>query len=166
MNAPAPVRLVSAKLTAVGRVQTFLLDEAANEEAPRPGEEIVVQTDNGQTIASVVASIPQIEDKRRAAADPSHQVVRRASRDDIVARLKGQQKEREAANVATLKIRERGLGMKLARVESILDDKRSAARLMKACEQILIRTPAYQACIELEAEWSERVTQRLATLQG
>lgn len=121
MSATAPVRLVSAKLTAVGRAHTFLLDDSPGGRAPRPGDRVVVQTENGPALGTVVPAIPQLEEKRRAAADPSHQVVRLASRDDIVARLKHQHREREAANLATLKIREHGLGMKLARVESVLD---------------------------------------------
>src|SRR5207245_7751455 len=47
--------------------------------------------------------------------------VRLASRDDIVTRLKHEHREREAHRVAMMKIRERGLGMKLARVEQLFD---------------------------------------------
>src|SRR5262249_56657876 len=40
---------------------------------------------------------------------------------DIVTRLKHQHREREAFRIAVLKVRERGLGMKLARVEQAFD---------------------------------------------
>jgi cell fate regulator YaaT (PSP1 superfamily) len=48
-------------------------------------------------------------------------VVRLATREDVVARLKHQHREQEAHRIALLKIRERGLGMKLARVEQAFD---------------------------------------------
>jgi len=51
-------------------------------------------------------------------------VVRRATRDDIVQKLKQDQREQEAKRVAQLKIRERGLPMKLTRVEYMLDGSR------------------------------------------
>src|SRR5262249_59945501 len=53
--------------------------------------------------------------------DSPHRVLRLATHDDIVSRLKQQYREREAHRVALLKIRERGLGMKLARVEQVFD---------------------------------------------
>jgi cell fate regulator YaaT (PSP1 superfamily) len=47
--------------------------------------------------------------------------MRLATRDDIMSRLKQQQREKEAYRTALLKIRERGLGMKLTRVEQAFD---------------------------------------------
>jgi cell fate regulator YaaT (PSP1 superfamily) len=44
-----------------------------------------------------------------------------ANPDDIVTRLKHQHREQEAYRIALLKIRERGLAMKLARVEQAFD---------------------------------------------
>ncbi len=44
-----------------------------------------------------------------------------ASRDDVIARLKHQHREQEAHRIALLKIRERGLAMKLTRVEQAFD---------------------------------------------
>ena len=67
------------------------------------------------------AAIPQLEAQRRPADDSSQRVVRLATRDDMVARLKHQHREQEAYRIALLKIRERGLGMKLARVEQAFD---------------------------------------------
>src|SRR5262249_27967714 len=51
-------------------------------------------------------------------------VVRLASREDIVARLKHEHREKEAQRIAALKIRERGLGMKITRVEQAFDGSR------------------------------------------
>ena len=47
-----------------------------------------------------------------------------ATREDLAVRSKQQLREREAYRVALLKIRERGLGMKLTRVELALDGSR------------------------------------------
>jgi cell fate regulator YaaT (PSP1 superfamily) len=51
-------------------------------------------------------------------------VVRVATADDIVARLKQEHREREALRLATLKVREHGLAMKLTRVEQAFDGSR------------------------------------------
>jgi cell fate regulator YaaT (PSP1 superfamily) len=120
MSGPNGAPLVAVKLTPVGRSQTFL---AADTTAapPRAGDRVVVQTDGGTALGTVVRRIPQLDVKRQPTGDPAPRVVRLATRDDIVARLKQQRREQDAFRVALLKIRERGLGMKLARVEHAFD---------------------------------------------
>ena len=118
MAAPTRVPLVAVKLGPVGRAQTFLLGEQV---PPRHGDRVVVQTENGPAVGTVVRSIPQLDDKRRPAPDSPQRVVRLATRDDIVSRLKHQHREQEAFRIATLKMRERGLGMKLTKVEQAFD---------------------------------------------
>jgi cell fate regulator YaaT (PSP1 superfamily) len=113
------VPLVAVKLTPVGRVHTYLRDPGQVD--PHPGDHVVVQTDNGAAVGTVVRAIPQLDAKRRPAADSPQRVVRVATREDIVARLQHQHREKEAYRIALLKIRERGLGMKLARVEQAFD---------------------------------------------
>ena len=122
MNDPLPARLVSVKLTPVGRAQAFPAD-LPETEALQPGDKVVVQCDNGPALATVVRSVSQLDAKRRV-ADPQQRVVRLATRDDIVTRLKHEHREREAMRVAGLKIREHGLGMKLTKVEQVLDGSR------------------------------------------
>jgi cell fate regulator YaaT (PSP1 superfamily) len=121
MNAVNGAPLVAVKLTPVGRSQTFLPADPAVTDGPRAGDRVVVQTEAGTAVGTVVRRIPQLDDKRRPAADSVQRVVRLATRDDIVARLKQQHREQEAFRIALLKIRERGLGMKLARVEHAFD---------------------------------------------
>src|SRR6185437_5754214 len=75
-------------------------------------------------IGTVVRSLPQVHERRRPASDSPHRVVRLATRDDIVSRLKHQHRKREAMRVAGLKIREHGLAMKLTRVEQVFDGSR------------------------------------------
>jgi cell fate regulator YaaT (PSP1 superfamily) len=114
-------RMVAVKLTPVGRAQFFPHDLPAD---AAPGQPVVVQTDNGQAVGHVVRTIPQIAERRRPAADAPQRLVRLATHEDIVARLKHQQREQEALRIAGLKIRERGLAMKLTRVEQAFDASR------------------------------------------
>ena len=122
MGASDPVRLVSVKLTPVGRAQTFLHDLPTD--VPRTGQQIVVHTESGHAVGTVVRSVPQIEERKRPLSDSPQRVVRLASHDDIITRLKHQQREKEAFRIAVLKIRERGLPMKLTRVEQAFDASR------------------------------------------
>jgi len=117
-------RLISVKLTPVGRAQTFPLSDFPSGPAPIPGTQVVVEADNGPAIGTVVRSASQLDERRRPPADSPYRVVRLATRDDIVTRLKHQHRESEAHRVAMLKIRERGLGMKLTRVEQAFDGSR------------------------------------------
>jgi cell fate regulator YaaT (PSP1 superfamily) len=121
VTTPPPVPLVAVKLNPVGRAQTMLAGDLRAEAAPRAGDRVVVQTEHGPALGTVVRRVPQLDDKRRPAADSPNRVVRLATRDDIVARLKQQHREQEAYRIALLKIRERGLAMKLTRVEQAFD---------------------------------------------
>ena len=121
MSTAPRVPLVAVKLTPVGRAQTYIAGSDPNQPAPRPGDRVVVHTEGGPAVGTVVRAIPQLDDRRRPADDSPQRVVRVASKDDIVARLKHQRREQEAYRIALLKIRERGLGMKLARVEQAFD---------------------------------------------
>jgi cell fate regulator YaaT (PSP1 superfamily) len=121
MRAPDSPPLVAIKLTPVGRAQTFPLPAAPASPSPQPGDQAVVQADHGLALGTIVRSIPEISERRRPPADTPLRVVRVATRDDVVVRLKHQQREREAYRIALLKIRELGLGMKLTRVEQLFD---------------------------------------------
>jgi cell fate regulator YaaT (PSP1 superfamily) len=117
-----PVRrtFVSVKLSPVARTQEFLLTDSTAA-PPAAGEPIVVQTDAGPAVGTTVRTIPATAQRREPPTDSPHTVIRRASRDDIVARLKHQHREQEAFRIALLKVRERGLAMKLTRVEQLFD---------------------------------------------
>ena len=121
MSASEPTRLVSVKLTPIGRVQRFLASDQPMEPLPEVGHQVVVHAENGPAVGTVTRSIPQIDAKRSLPADSPYRVVRPASREDVAARQKHQHREREAYRVALLKIRERGLGMKLTRAEQAFD---------------------------------------------
>ncbi len=119
-----PVRFVSVKLGPMARAQAFAFDPLPGRPDPCPGDAVVVHTDNAAAIGTVVRSIPQLADRRKAAPDSAQRVVRLATHEDIVARRRQQQRERDAHRIALLKIRERGLAMKLTRVDQAFDGSR------------------------------------------
>ncbi len=122
MDTHEPVRLVPVKLTSVGRVQIFPFTDSSIQ--PSAGDAVVVQTEAGPALGTVVRSAAELADRKRPPADSPNRVMRRATADDVVARLKQQEREKEAFRIALLKIRERGLAMKLTRVEQAFDGSR------------------------------------------
>ena len=121
MSATPRPPLVAVKLTPMGRVQNYLLGSDSAMPVPRPGDRVVVNGEGGPAVGTVTRAIPQLDAKRRPPDDSPQRVVRVATKEDIVARLQHQHREREAYRIALLRIRERGLGMKLARVEQVFD---------------------------------------------
>ena len=129
---------VSVKFSPVGRAQTFLLPaltppaDAPPDGAPlsapppqlRSGDTVIVETGQGSAIGRVTPTVPATAAKREPPADSPRRVVRRASRDDLMARLRHEQRAREALQYCAMKIRERGLAMKLTRVEHLFDGSR------------------------------------------
>lgn len=114
-----PLAFVSVKLAPAARAQEYRVADAA--EPPRPGDAVVVQTDFGPAFGRVVRAAPEVAARRQPPGDSPRVVVRAASRDDVVARLKQQHREQDAMRIGLMKIRERGLGMKLTRVEGPFD---------------------------------------------
>ena len=117
-------RYVSVKFAPMGRAQTFLLGDIGPAPAPARGERVVVQTDSGPAVGDVVATIQAVAERHKLPADSPHRFVRKATADDVVVKLKRQQREQEAYRLALLKVRERGLDMKLTRVELLFDGSR------------------------------------------
>ncbi len=137
---------VSVKFSPVGRTYTFLLPELAldsegvavgTEPASPPiptansamsalshGDKVIVQTADGRALGTATRAVPVLAARKCPPVDSELKVVRRATRDDVVTRLKQQQREQEAQRICLMKIRERGLAMKLARVEQLFDGSR------------------------------------------
>src|SRR5688500_4947343 len=108
MSAGADRPFVSIKFSPVGRTYTFLLpdlalaDEVASRPAVaplRPGNQVVVQTVDGEAVSTVTRAVAAAVQRKLPTVDPARQVVRRASREDVVARLKHQQREQEAHRI-------------------------------------------------------------------
>jgi cell fate regulator YaaT (PSP1 superfamily) len=121
MSAHRP--FVSVKFTPAGRTVSFLLPDLIVDELG-PGDRVVVDSQEGQAIGTVTRVAPQVAERREPAENSSQVVLRRATRDDVIQKLKQQQREIEARRVAQLKIRERGLSMKLTKVEHAFDGSR------------------------------------------
>ena len=120
MSAP----FVSVKFTPSGRKHSFLLPDLLAGEGVNPGADVIVESAEGQALGSVTRVPSEVAERRRPAEGSTNVVVRRATHQDLVQRLKQQQREREAHRIAQLKIRERGLSMKLTRVEYPFDASR------------------------------------------
>jgi cell fate regulator YaaT (PSP1 superfamily) len=128
---------VSVKFSPVGRTYSFLIPDLALDgvETPptipppapaalKPGDAVVVQTPDGRALGTVTRSVPALAARKCPEAGSELKVVRRATHDDVVTRLKQQQREQEAHRICLMKIRERGLTMKLAKVEQLFDGSR------------------------------------------
>ena len=87
------------------------------------GDSVVVTIDGGPAIGLVVA-VPLPLLQKHAVGGHSPQVVRRASAQDLNLRQRHAQRERDAFRLGVMKIRERGLAMKLSRVEQPFDGSR------------------------------------------
>ena len=121
-----PRRFVSVKFSPIGRPQTFLLNDLLFADAPPvAGDKVVVQSEAGSAVGVVVSTPSAVHGA--AAARPSILPIASSGRrplEDVIVRLKRQHREQEAHRVALLKIRERGLEMKLTRVEQLFDGSR------------------------------------------
>jgi cell fate regulator YaaT (PSP1 superfamily) len=115
---------VSVKFSPVGRTQTFLLEDFEEADPFVPGDRVIVQTTEGRTIGTVTRAVPTLAARRQPPSGSANQVVRRATHEDVITRLKQENRERDAYRIASMKIRERGLPMKLSRVEQLFDGSR------------------------------------------
>jgi cell fate regulator YaaT (PSP1 superfamily) len=114
---------VSVKFTPVGRTVSFLLPDLLVDDV-LPGQQVVVETADGQALGTIARGPSALAERRQPAEDSTQTVVRRATREDVLLKLKHAQREQEAHRVAQLKIRERGLAMKLTKVEQTFDGAR------------------------------------------
>jgi len=122
--ASEPSPYVSVKLHPIGRSQTFLLEDLRIDPPLTAGDSVVVQTDGGPALGTVTPLNSAVAERRQPTGDSPAKVIRRATQEDVVARLKQKQREQEAYRIALLKVRERGLDMKLTRAEQQLDGSR------------------------------------------
>jgi cell fate regulator YaaT (PSP1 superfamily) len=119
----APVVLV--KLCCGGRPSPCLVPRHLAEQFLRPGTPVVVETETGLSFGRVDG--PLVGSQEVASPDrrePALRALRVATEEDLAVRRRQQARAREAYRVGLLKIRERGLGMKLTRVEQLYDGSR------------------------------------------
>ena len=120
MSVGSPGALVTVKTIPAGavRVAVATVDPPLTE-----GEAVILQADGAPLIGRVVAMASGIRD-RRPVTDHTPRVARRATAQDQYLRQRHEQREREAFRIGVMKIRERGLTMKLTRVEQLFDGSR------------------------------------------
>jgi cell fate regulator YaaT (PSP1 superfamily) len=109
MSVGSPGALVTVKTIPAGAVRLALADGMDPQLAN--GETVVLQADGVPLLARVVT-------------DHTPRVARRATPQDQYLRQRHEQREREAFRIGVMKIRERGLTMKLTRVEQLFDGSR------------------------------------------
>ena len=115
---------VSVKFDPVGRVRRFLLQGVDFDPPLQHGDGVVVSRGGQRAYATVTPTVPQTADHVAPSLTPTDRVIRRASVQDVTSRLKQQQRERDARRICAMKIKERGLPMKLVRAEQQLDQTR------------------------------------------
>jgi cell fate regulator YaaT (PSP1 superfamily) len=115
---------VSIKFDAVWRVHRFLLPEVGFKPPLQTGDNVVVARGERRVCGTVTRSVPQLASRMVPSEHSVNRVVRRASKQDVAARLKQQHREREGYRIGLMKIRERALAMKLMRVEQEFDSSR------------------------------------------
>jgi cell fate regulator YaaT (PSP1 superfamily) len=119
VDIPACGSYVSVRLSPVGRTLTFLLSEG---DAPSLGAPLVVRTEHGPALGTVVPTVAPTAPRRLG----SHPVtfVRRATPHDAEIHTRQLEREQEARRACLLKIRDLKLEMKLSRVEQLFDGSR------------------------------------------
>ena len=124
MHTETRAPFVSVKFDPVGRVHTFLLPEVGFDPSLQPGDAVVVAHGERRDMGTVTRTVPQTAARRSQPAGVGGKLLRRATTQDVATRLKQQHREREARRVCLMKIKERGLPMKLTRVEQRLDNSK------------------------------------------
>jgi cell fate regulator YaaT (PSP1 superfamily) len=115
---------VSVKFTRVGRIHNLLLPEPSPEPSLEPGDEVVVRVSGVPAYATVVQAPPVLRARRPPHPQSPDNVIRRMTPDDLALRQRLEERERSAYQLCLMKIRERGLAMKLTRVEQLQDGSR------------------------------------------
>lgn len=112
----------SVRFVPAGRRRSFLLPDLSLDGPLAPGDTVVVSEGDGEAVGTVVAEPPQVAARRAPQAEAQQaRVLRRTSPADVTRRLQQQYKEHEAFQLCQMKVRERGLEMKLTRVEHEFD---------------------------------------------
>lgn len=115
--------LVRVRLLSSGRTQDCLFEQLDSCPPLHAGDCLIVETECGPAVGQAAPYAPAVNDRRKTPQAPSR-VIRLATEDDLGLRHRHEQREREAYRIALMKVRERGLPMKLSRVEQLFDGSR------------------------------------------
>jgi cell fate regulator YaaT (PSP1 superfamily) len=109
------IRLVSVKFRTAGRLYDF----HAGDFNLSPGDRVVLETDRGRTLGTVVH--PPREIPRTEAPDNLKSVIRPATEEDLTLALNFTAREKEAYRFCRQRIQDRRMEMKLVRAEYLFD---------------------------------------------
>ena len=113
------LRIVKVQFTIAGKLYDF---NAGNLEF-KAGDKVIVETERGKSIATVV--VPPKEFPAASAPDGLKSVLRLAEPHDLAAAARNADRERDAYNFCLHKIKERNLDMKLVKVEYLFDGSKA-----------------------------------------
>ncbi len=113
------IRIVKVQFNTAGKLYDF---NAANLDL-KPGDRVIVETDRGRSIATVV--VAPVEFPKALAPEGVKSITRKAYPDDLEAAARNAAKEKEAFAFCLNRIKERGMAMKLVRVEYLYDGSKA-----------------------------------------
>jgi cell fate regulator YaaT (PSP1 superfamily) len=116
--------IVLVKLCCSGRPHPCLVARSAGQRPLRSGVPVVVETETGLAFGRIAGFLLTVNGKLGVRPDGASRLLRIATEEDVAIRRRQQVRESEAFRVGLLKIRERGLAMKLTRVEQLYDGSR------------------------------------------
>ncbi len=98
-----------------------LYDFAAGDTELRPGDRVIVETERGKSIGTVIKGPIDME----VVPDGLKNILRKAQPEDILAAEGNASREKEAFDFCLARIKERGMDMKLVRVEYLFDGSKA-----------------------------------------
>ncbi len=113
------IKIVKVQFNPAGKLYDF---NAGNLEL-KQGDKVIVETERGRSIASVVVS--PVEFPSELAPQGLKAITRKAYSEDIEAAARNSAKEKEAYTFCLTRIKERGMAMKLVRVEYLYDGSKA-----------------------------------------
>jgi len=108
------IRIVPIKLIS-GKEEEFNAEDLSLE----AGESVIVDTEKGMALGKVLS--PPYEKERRLLLKTPRKVIRKAAPEDLEQLEKNKQLEKDAFQFCLLKVKEKGLNMKLVKTEMLLD---------------------------------------------
>jgi len=113
------IRIVKIQFQTAGKLYDF----GAGSFELKPGERVIVETERGKSIGMVVVAPTDVPDE--LAPEGLKNVLRPANQEDMDSLARNTAKEKEAAAFCLAKIKERGMDMKLVRVEYLFDGSKA-----------------------------------------
>lgn len=113
------VKIVKVQFNTAGKLYDF---NAAGLDL-KPGDRVIVETERGKSIASVV--VGSLEFPEELAHEGLKSILRKALPEDLAAAARNAAKEKEAHVFCLARIKERGMTMKLVRVEYLFDGSKA-----------------------------------------